>query len=377
MRVADNMLYEQVNSTLAKNRSEMVDLQNQAATLKRVTKPSDDPIAATRVLSFRTEQQSNSQFLKTANQAKSLLEFSDQSLGELTDVLIRAKELVLSQASDAGAGAETRKLVSSEVGQLYRQAVQIGNRKLGDKYLFGGYNTTQAPFDFDGNYRGDDGEMMLPINKDAMVAVNVPGSRVFMGKGTLDHEIGSQEIVDPQNIQEIRKAQVHSGQVKRADVDEFTAPPATDQQQEELKSVRGPASIAVPGEPEKPKAQEGFGLNAANVEGKNIFKLLKDIEISLKTNDKSALQDSIEDLDVAASQVVLARAAIGSRVMSLQANSEAIQRFDIDAKAAASVLEDADQFEVVSSINKAEGTLQATLQTSGKLIQPSLLDFLR
>ena len=39
--------------------------------------------------------------------------------------------------------------------------------------------------------------------------------------------------------------------------------------------------------------------------------------------------------------------------------------------------EDADAFELFSDISKKEATLQATLQTSGKLLQPSLLDFLR
>jgi flagellar hook-associated protein 3 FlgL len=65
VRIADKMNYEQVNANLGKNRSEMSELQNQAATQKRVTKPSDDPLAATRVLQTRTEIASGKQFLKS------------------------------------------------------------------------------------------------------------------------------------------------------------------------------------------------------------------------------------------------------------------------------------------------------------------------
>ena len=49
MRIADKMQFSQINQNVQKNRAEMSDLQNQAATQKRITKPSDDPLAASRV----------------------------------------------------------------------------------------------------------------------------------------------------------------------------------------------------------------------------------------------------------------------------------------------------------------------------------------
>ena len=142
MRIADKMAYNQTTSNLQKNRSEMSDLQNQAATQKRINKPSDDPTASARVLAARTEQRGSEQFIKNINIARSFLEFSDQSLGELSETLMRAKELAISQANDAGASEETRKVTASEIEQAYNQAVQVGNRKLGERFIFGGYRTT-------------------------------------------------------------------------------------------------------------------------------------------------------------------------------------------------------------------------------------------
>lgn len=362
MRIADRMVFDQVNNTLQKNRSEMADLQNQAATLKRVTKPSDDPLAATRVLGFRTETNVNNQFLKTAAQAKALLDYSDQSLFELTDVLMRAKELVLGQVNDAGGNGETRRLVASEIEQLFQQAVQIGNRKLGDRFLFGGYKTTQSPFDFKGNYNGDDGEIRMPVNKDAFIAVNIPGSKIFLGKAKLDHEIGDETLVVPKDVKDLEKVSEHEKQKVNP---EKGADPA----------LRGPASVSAPSGPAADTG--GYGMTAAKVRGTNIFRLLQDIETAMQTNDKSALQDSVDDLDEALSQVIMSRAELGARVNTVDANIDSIQKLNVDAKGVASQLEDADQFEVISDITRTEGTLKATLQTSGKLIQPSLLDFLR
>ena len=103
MRIADKMNYDQVTSNLSKNRTDMAELQNQAATQKRVTKPSDDPLAAARVLAGKIDINSNNQFVKSVNNAKTFLEFSEQSLGELSDAISRAKELAINQSNDASA----------------------------------------------------------------------------------------------------------------------------------------------------------------------------------------------------------------------------------------------------------------------------------
>jgi flagellar hook-associated protein 3 FlgL len=127
---------------------------------------------------------------------------------------------------------------------------------------------------------------------------------------------------------------------------------------------------------------EDGGLAAGGEEGAppggvNLFRILRDLQISLKTNDKEGVQDSLNDLDSALSQVVLARSQVGSRATALDNWSQTLEKAKVDNKTAISSLEDADIFSTISDINKTQSTLQATLQTSGKLIQPSLLDFLR
>ena len=146
MRIADKMAYEQVNGNVAKNRTQMAELQNQAATQKRVTKPSDDPLAAARVLTSRVDLQGNKQYTKSLAYARSFLEYTDQAMGDLTEVMVRAKELAISQSNDASSSEHTRRVTATEVEQLYNQVVQIGNRKLGDRFIFAGYKTLNAPF---------------------------------------------------------------------------------------------------------------------------------------------------------------------------------------------------------------------------------------
>lgn len=362
MRVADKMAFEQVNANIGKNRQTMSELQNQAATQKRVTKPSDDPLAAARVLSNRVDLQSNRQFAKSLAYARSFLEYTDQSLGELTDILTRAKELAIGQANDATASSESRRVVATEINQIFNHSIQIGNRKLGDRFIFGGFKTQAAPFDYDGRYGGDKGEMLVHVDKDAFLAMNVPGTRVFYGDGFTPEGFQQPTPDQARTIEELKK-QLH---------------PEEAMEKSEMNDVkmRGPASMVE----KTPDAEETSVLIQAGDRthsGINIFRVLRDFEISLRANDKKGVQDSIDLIDQAISQVVLTRAQVGSRASTLDSLTQSMETQKVDNQTAISSLEDADIYSTVSDINKTESTLQATLQTSGKMLQKSLMDFLR
>lgn len=358
MRIADKMNFNQVNHNLQKNRADMADLQNQAATQKRINKPSDDPLASARVLVSRTEERGNTQFIKNINHAKSFLEFSDQSLGELSEVLVRAKELAISQSNDASGNVESRLVTAAEVSQIYNQSIQIGNRKLAERYVFGGYNTQNRPFDASGEYAGDDGDIKVQINKDAFLSINIPGNKAFLGRGLDGDGISRPRYETPTTVSELKDFQA----------EEFQRAEQNKEVEANFLQTRGPASVH--GRPGKlDPVTESAGVN--------IFSTLRDLEVSLKTNDKEGIQASLDTLDQAISQVILARSEVGSRVMAINGTMDSLQKAIVENKITASNLEDADAFQVISDINKTDSTLKATLETSGKLIQTSLLDFLR
>jgi flagellar hook-associated protein 3 FlgL len=359
MRIADKMSFNQVNQNLQKNRADMADLQNQAATQKRINKPSDDPLASARVLVARTEERGNNQFIKNINNARSFLEFSEQSLSELSDLLVRAKELAISQANDASGNAQSRMVTSTEVEQIYNQAIQIGNRKLAERYVFGGTRTQTRPFDQGGDYAGDDTDMKIQVNKDSFIAMNVPGNKVFLGRGMQGDGIVRPRYETPTTVDELKDYQNEELQRKEHN----------QEIEKDFVETRGPASTRAEAAVARDPVTDSTGVN--------VFSTLKDLEISLKTNDKEGVQASLDTLDQAISQVVLARSEVGARLSTLNGSMDSLQKAVVDNKTTASQLEDADAFQVISDINKTDSTLKATLETSGKLIQPSLLDFLR
>lgn len=365
MRISDKMTYDNIQKHLNQNREELVNLQTQAATQKRISKPSDDPISSTRVLGSKTEERGIQQFLKNGSIAQSFLDFSDQSLSEVSEGLSRVKELILSQVNDASANPQTRQVVATEIDQLFWQTVQIANRKLGDRFVFGGHQTTQSPFDANGNYRGDRGDIKIQVNKQTFLPINVPGAHVFLGQGLSDDGISRARLETPMTVDELipykQETLEQPGMMSPRGVDQ-------DGESEFIGPQRGLASVGKKDQPLK---------TSLDTKGVNVFSLLRRIHSALMVNDRVALQDSLDELDQANGQIILARAELGSRLMSLESEMGTLTKNKIDSKILTSQLEDADSFKVLSDITKNQSTLEATLKTSGRLVQPSLLDFLR
>src|ERR1043165_9049093 len=146
MRVGENTTLNTVRDSLNRSRLKMNDLQRENATLKRVNAPSDDPVGNSKLMTIRNETLDNEQFERNSNLAKTFLNYTDSSLEEVTNLLVRAKELALGQSSSAANGPESRVMVAEEIKNIQQEISAIANRRPGDRYIFSGYRTSTQPF---------------------------------------------------------------------------------------------------------------------------------------------------------------------------------------------------------------------------------------
>ncbi len=105
-------------------------------------------------------------------------------LDQLTNALSRAVELSVSQSS-ATANAQTRTIVKAEVDQLLKFAVNLGNTRFGDDYLFGGSRSAEAPF------------RTPPTAADGFSALVDTSNAPVNPSGALQIEINDGEFVTP------------------------------------------------------------------------------------------------------------------------------------------------------------------------------------
>lgn len=342
MRVGENTTLNTVRDSINRSRMRMNDLQKQNATLKRVNAPSDDPVGNSKLMSIRNEQLDNTEFERNANLAKTFLNYTDSSLEEVTNLLVRAKELALGQASSAANGADSRAMVAEEIKNIMAEVSSISNRRLGDRYIFSGYKTATTPFDNSGNYVGDDGKIMVEVQKDVFVGMNVPGREVFLGAPKPEVKPMGAEGRDPASTELQGKAGV-------------VAPPAQN-------ATTGP-EMAMQQITERPN--------------EDIFRTLDALRVGLMTNDVDQIRATLEPLDKIRDRVITTRAQVGARMSGIDSALANMGKRAVFNAELQSNIEDADIIQVVSDMAREESVLRSSLQASNKLIQPTLLDFLR
>lgn len=328
MRVTENSNFESVREGIRKSREKMQDLQSQAASTKKINAPSDDPISTAKILETRTTKLNAEQYLMNSRLAESYLENTDHALSELSELVGRAKDIALSQASGASSNEDSRLGVAEEVKQLFQQALATANRRIGDRYLFSGYKTDRPAVDNEGAYKGDDGQVMVEVAKGVFLTTNTSGAEAFNTKVQADQENGM---------------------------------PTT--------YGRGLASVQ-----EDMDGAEGMPGKPENV---NLFEELKALRIGLLSGNLETIRSTLERFDSLQSKLISERTKIGARIAGLQSTIQSNEKQNVTNSQLTSLLEDADMVQVVSDMAKEEAVFKSALQTSQKLLQPTLMDFLK
>ncbi len=184
MRVTLRMSVVRALANITQAHEQLAELGNRLATGRRLTRPSDDPAGITHSLSLRAGMKLGLQHLRNVNSGVARLSATEAALDALTQVMQRARELTVAGANDT-LGASQRVTIASEITQLLDEAIAIGNTSFGGQRIFGGHQTTSAPFTPVGNpptavtYTGDSGVIEREVGIGVRVTVNVPGDTVL------------------------------------------------------------------------------------------------------------------------------------------------------------------------------------------------------
>jgi len=109
----------------------------------------------------------------------------------------------------------------------------------------------------------------------------------------------------------------------------------------------------------------------------NILDLLIGIRDNLRSGNVNPVQDQLGQLDQARDQLLAAASRIGALQNRVEGLEDNIRDIDVQLKAVLSSSIDADYAEVLVELNAENNAYQAALNASARVIQPSLLDFLR
>ncbi|MGE5579866.1 MAG: hypothetical protein ACM3WU_07475 [Bacillota bacterium] len=109
----------------------------------------------------------------------------------------------------------------------------------------------------------------------------------------------------------------------------------------------------------------------------NAASYLQDLEDALRAEALTDAQDALADLEAVSDKVLSERATNGARVARVEALETKLTALDIEHKRLLSDVEDIDITEVIVKLKGAETAYQAALGAGARLLQPSLLDYLK
>lgn len=294
MRITHGMLSDTSLRNMRNNLNKLESLHNEISTGKRISRPSDDPAAVARTLTYNTDIDNGESYLRTMDSATTWMNATDDALAEAGDLLQRARELAVEGANGALTQGDMAN-IGAEIDHILRQMVVTGNASLRGQRLFAGELINADPFQPLGiapgfTYTGDTGTMEREYDLGAYVTINTPGQATI-----------------------------------------------------------GPAITAL--------FNLRNNLNAGNT-------------AAITSGDLTAI-------DAAMDTLMSARAEVGAKTNRLEAAQGRQDLLQVNLKDLRSKTEDSDIVDAISKFSVQETVYKASLEVSGKAIQPSLLDFLR
>ncbi|MDT8716672.1 flagellar hook-associated protein FlgL [Clostridium sp. 19966] len=336
MRVTNSMLAANYLNDMNRNLQNMQTLQQQLSSGKEISKPSDDPFKTARIMQINTNISANAQYNQNIKDASSWLDATDTSLNQVGNVLQRVKELLVS-AGNTTYGSEERKSIKDEINQQVGQLSQILNTNFDGKYVFGGTRGTSKPTNIDADSNGNN--EIFYCDRDGNKITNPTDPQITMIKSDLTTEVSQGVSIDYN--------------VSAGDVLEFT--------NESGKSVDVMSLLN--------------GI-LTHLDDKKTAAEAADPTDTTSPLDKLTGSDSQGILD-ALNHVLTLRSEVGAKQNRMDSAQQKNEDESTNLTALLSSTQDIDFTEKVMKYTTAQTVYTAALQTSARVIQPTLMDYLR
>lgn len=375
MRVTQSMLALNTLRHISQGYERLGKLQDQLASGKKITRPSQDPVVAMNGMRYRSQVVEVKQFNRNIGEVYNWLDNADSTLDKTTAALHRIRELAVQAANDTYESTQ-RANIAKEIEQLFYHVVEMANTKSNGKYIFNGTDTIHAPVD---------------------------PEKIDLGIGAID-KYGNKELLEISYAGEIYKFVSENGSdavfvnskgekmtIRGYNTDSPTIEHeyitlgyyGTEILKEKQIVVSDRTAVSTNMEDVKIELLKGVTI-ATNIRPQNVFSnaLFGDI-IALKNmleDPETSHEDITKFMDIFDKHIdrfVSERAELGARVNRAEMIEQRQLELDVIAQRIMSDNEDADMEEVIIQLTIQESVHRAALAAGARIIQPTLMDFLR
>jgi flagellar hook-associated protein 3 FlgL len=372
------MLFDNIAVNLAKQTQQLFGKQKTIASGKRINNPSDDPVAARKVLDYRNTLTSIEQYSENIVFGKTRLEFSETVLDEAHDLLNTAINLAINESSGT---LDTRSISIEEVKALHDQILHLSNSKVGEDYLFAGHQSDTVPFahriEINGAVAGD---IIFGLGTDATDAVieirdvtNTVVRTINLGDGVTP---GSGGTSGTNTV--VWNGLDNGGAALPDGIYTFTVAASNASLEvvdyETYNGDSGEFRIILGDNLEVKINADG------NTTFTDIFYHLSQLQQGLQNPNLSAgnaqISAGINPLNTAYDQLSNVRAAGAAKYKQLEVTENQYAKLKLNVQEMLSLTEDVDIAKSIVELQNLETAYESYLAAAARIIQPSLMNFL-
>ena len=318
MRITNTAMVRSHLYDTQQNLSRMNKINEQINSGKVVNRVSDDPHKAIRIMNMNNEIRYTEKYNYNIDETVGWMNNTDASLENFGNLLKDVKDNII-KVGNGTYSQEEIKAINAEMNEKIKEIADTLNTTHGGKYMFGGSNVDEAPIKLIEN---PDGTVKLEINKNS----NTEDLKADISDGTsIDYNVSVGEIF---NV----------------------------------------------------KDENGKTVNLLD-EVNKLSKLMNDIangdEQTSANARKELLGDVKSNIDKLYNHSLDERTSLGVRVSTAEKIKELNDENILNMKSVLSLDQDVDHVEKFIELKSAELVYQASIQVGTKLIQPTILDYMR
>jgi flagellar hook-associated protein 3 FlgL len=209
MRVSSNMVPD-ILADLQQSQSALNIALQEVSTGKSVFQPSDNPLASAQMVQNAIETADVGQYTQNITSVLANVQSASSALSSVVTALTQAISLG-TEGANGGLTSANLQAIAEQVQSILNSVVSDANTSVGGSYLFGGTNSTTAPYTADSSsstgytYNGNGDTNSVAVGDDLSVQVNLPGSQIFTGStnnvlGVLSSLVSALQSGDTTNI---------------------------------------------------------------------------------------------------------------------------------------------------------------------------------
>ncbi len=412
-RISSNMNINDMQYQLEKRNKSMYELNNKMSTQSKISNLRDDPLAAAHSTRYLSKITHLERYTKNAERVKSEHRVAEGYMQSANSVLHRIRELAVQGGNDTYTKSD-KQAMGQEINQLLNELVEIGNARNPDgTTMFGGDNTATTPYrvlsgnvpNADGHviteveYRGSIKPSVVEIGEGNYVKKHFAGNevfwaeeqQVFSGTNAQNYVVANDTSIqiDGEEIQLNSGDNIHNIIAKIND--------SNAQVKAGLDPVNNSLTLRTTS-PHQMFLEDGQGgnvlqdLGVITEIGKPPFNIAEDAKASggslfdmvIHLRDRLYAGDTIDiggsalkGIDMAQDKLVSSISELGAQDERLQVAMRRINSEIPELQEQNSKEVDLDVTKAITELKRLEQAHQAALGAAGRMMQPTLLDFLR